>query len=303
MDKELYLRELYKIHTDFKNLKKEFLEKWPSGPPPYKSPENEKWYKDFLTIIHRYPSISFGFLYAEGARDFFGRKPIWIDPAFEYKKRIEECIDEQERDEIVFKFRREWGRLMFESVKIAIPIYPDTTKEDIDKLWSRIEALKTEVYDEVPRPKRKKFRENIELYKFGMTQEECLELTGKPGNPWTMEAERLNITPQACRERFEGIKRFLSLHLGENVSGGTPLEAKQSTSDELDCETCSERNQCKLIRTGRGSCLIFERTWKSEISSQNYISIDSIEKKNARYQGHWQDEDELINSLSGGSEE
>jgi hypothetical protein len=293
MDKEEYLRQLYLINQEIREIKKEFKGKWPET-PPYESPEHEEWYRYVLTFMHHFPEIEFGFFYSgESGEDLIGRKPIWIDPGIRFKEH--EKFKGEEREKLLAKHRRAYGGLLFESVKIVIPIYPDTSKKDIKKLWPRIQKFKKVVYGEIPTPKEKKWAKNIKIYKFGQLKKDMEERTGKQWAPWINLADQLEISPQACMERYNSIKKFLRLNT-EKGSIAKSKEKAEINSEHLDCDTCEKRKDCKLLKTGKGSCEIFDRNWKPDLSPQNYISHDDYEAKQARDYGH-QEEGDFIDKL------
>jgi hypothetical protein len=294
MDKEKYIGQLYLVDRVIIKKLKEFINKWPEQ-PQLDSSEHEEWYIDVLTLMHMFPEIEFGCFYSgDEGNEFVGRKPIWIDPSIRNKVGLDE-FEGKEREELLFKIRREMGRLLFESARLVIPIYPDTTKEDIEGIWPRINELKKLAYGKIPSPRKTKWEENVVIYRFGQFQETVKEHTGKLGAPWNNIADQLQISPQACRERYISIKGFINLHTNEKNQEG---DIKEATIQNLDCPTCEERDKCKLYTTGRGACPFVEKILgKGEISSQSYISVDQIEDKEARDYGHWRAEDDFINSL------
>ena len=297
MEKEKYLSQLYLFDKKIKKLREGFKKKWPEQ-PSFDSLKHEEWYRDVLTIWHLFPEIEFGcFFSGNKSNAFLGRKPIWVDPSIRNKKGLDE-FEGNEREELLFKLRREKGRLLFESVRMAIPIYPDTTKEDIEKIWHRIEEIKKIAYNHIPKPKKGKLEGNIMIYRFGQFQETIKELTGKDGVPWSNIADQMGISPQACRERYQSIKKFVNFNLTQEAEASNAEAHKEIIIQNLDCSTCKNNKDCELFNTRKGNCPFVEKILgKGEISSQSHISVDQFEKKEARDYGHWKAEDEFLDSL------
>lgn len=312
MKKEDYLEKLYLVSQGIQKLRKEYKKKWPKI-PPYDSSENEQWYIDFLRIIHQFPEIEFGFLRSGDENSWFmRRKPIWLDPSIDELRnnRLDE-FEENEREELLFKFRREKGRLLFQSVRIAIPIYPDTTKKDIEQIWPRIEKLKKLAYGKIPKPKKDKWEENVEIYRFGQVKETIEEVPKGSGAPWSNLANDLRITAQACRERYESIKSFVNLFADKRTDKSYSKDEVEVLMKNLDCNICPKNKTCKIVHAGKRTgakgeldCPYIEGVLgKGKMSSISYISVDKVEDKEAKDHGHWEPQKRFINKLFGDTDE
>ncbi len=278
MKKEEYIRQLYLITKGIRKDKEEYKKKW-SAVPPYGTPENDQWYLDVLGLIHKYPDMELGFLYkGEEAEEIVFRKSIWIDPVERFQKGFSK-FEGEERKELETKLRRHFAGMAFENVKLAIPIYPDTSKEDIDDIWERVERLKRKYYGAEKRPKKSKWEENLRLYKFGQEREFVADFSISP-MPWKNIARQLGISWQTCRERYKEIKNLLALTPSQSLNN-------EPSSKEIDCESCIYKKDCVLLKSNgqSGSCRVFDENenMQPELPIQSSISIEQ-----------WQDDTERL---------
>lgn len=318
MDKKEYLRQLL-VHD---RAIKQFKKKWPNPPPP-DSPDDiiEMWHADWIKISTLFPNVNRSFLRwnqdDEFVRTLPARNSLWLDPIIPKRAR-QWALDEQNKiatneekklllarekthdertPEEISKLRRMHGEKYLKTAAMAIPIYPDTSREDIEQLWPEIERLKKILYGKRSAPKKNKWETNIEIYKFGQNKETFEEITGKPYGSWENLARQLGISPQACRERYNGIKSVLDWHTRkreDNTKVEEDIEAKISA---LDCKTCERRKECKSVNFWGDCPILDELLGKGEVSTQSHIRVEDIEEKKARETGPWESQNSVLDNL------
>ncbi|GEM_PF-3713299 len=331
MDKKEFIRQLFLSE----NTIREFKKKWPNPPDPKDSPDDtlKAWHSDWKNITNLFPEVDPSFLRwsqdDEFIRSFSAKKELWLDPIISKRARsvlFDACnkiATEEEREllltekkqhddltpEAISALRQTFGEKYFKTAAMAIPVYPDTRLEDIEQLWPQIVKFKKLLYGKSSAPKHNKYETSLMIFRYGQCKElsesakvskftEKLLPSKYMGMPWENLAKQLNITPQACNERYNELKQFLRYHEKEDKRAEISVEEKEATISTLDCETCEKKEKCPLIKTGKGECpYVTEVLGKGELSYEAYIPVEDYENKKARGSG-WQAENEFIKPLN-----
>jgi len=141
---------------------------------------------------------------------------------------IPDCFvnNSPEKDEEIKKeLRRSVGEELFSKAAIVLPIYPETTKDDIN--WEYIEKLKKHFYGYSYRPKRKQYEKAIKVFERGQLLED-----GKGYKSWQEVADSICLQLSTVR--------YIYTRAHEIVYGVLPKKRHYGTEEEITIPKSSE---------------------------------------------------------------
>ena len=122
-------------------------------------------------------------------------------------------------DKKLQKRGREWaGDRLFSAASIVIPVYPETTKDDID--WEIVEKLKKQIYGQSYRPKPDQYEKIVKVFEMGQLLEE-----GKAYKSWQEVADSVGLGLNTIR--------YIYSKAHELVYGFSPKKRHYRTPEEV----------------------------------------------------------------------